>query len=159
MEKIKHLTLREQRALNLLFHPELYPGMPKRESSKIKIFLWENNSLGEYTTWTIFDDEGRNFIRKVRWEQRAMYRLENPETYCSETVITQEVVDKIISSFLKIKIEMRDENVKYNLCIDGVKRGVIFQGYEVEWDSSSAQEVNAIGNWYNEVMTVFASIR
>jgi len=45
----------KDKALNLLFHSEAYPGMIKKEASDIKLILWRNDTLDEYISWSFIE--------------------------------------------------------------------------------------------------------
>jgi hypothetical protein len=44
----------DEKALYLLFHPEVYPGLVKKNMEDRKVLLWRNHLLGDFCSWSIF---------------------------------------------------------------------------------------------------------
>src|SRR5687767_14256243 len=91
-----------QKALHLLFHSEAYPGMEKKEASDVKLILLRNDSLGEYTTWSFIRSNGHYTVRRTIWKQRVAYHLSEPETFCREFIIPNDIAIPLVDSFIKL---------------------------------------------------------
>lgn len=128
------MNTKEDKALNLLFHSETYPGMIKKEASDIKLILWRNDTLDEYITWSFIESDKCCTVRRVIWKQRVAYNLNDPETFCADAIISKNISIQLSNSFLKLM----DDNIgvsKSEIFIDGIEYGIILNDKKLNWSN------------------------
>ena len=151
------MQIYKQKAIQLLFHPESYPGMSTRNATDIKLLLWRNNSLGDYTSWTLIQAGDRCIVRRVVWNQRSTYHLNEPETYCADALIENMQMHDILIS-LHTCLDKNAINESNQLMIDGVLRGFIYQNIKREWSQITAVNNTEIDIWHKDTTDYLESL-
>lgn len=129
----------ENRALHLLFHSETYPGLVKRKKTDVKFILWRNDTLGDYSSWTFFEVDGLCYVRQIVWKQHSTYKLQEPDTYGSESIISKEHLNSILQTISNMT------GIKRQLSIDGIGFGIIYQDQCLEcWDKTNLEKLESI---------------
>lgn len=121
-----------KRALQLLLYPETYPGLMVRKITDRNILLWRNNSLGNYYSWSIFNNEQEYYVRRILWKQRHNWNILGPQTYGAEALISKTHVDDILSTLNNCHFNLH-EITNGTTIIDGIYCGMITSMYNVEW--------------------------
>jgi hypothetical protein len=146
------MSKKEEKALNLLFHSETYPGMVRKEASDIKLILWRNNTLGEYITWSFIETNECCILRRVIWKQRAEYNLNEPETFCADAIISKNMFTLLSDSFLKLNYD----NIKVvgsKISIDGIEYGIIVQDKKFKWNDESLLSCYELSKLFKNTVT------
>lgn len=151
----KNTLTREMLAREILFHPEVYPGMIKRDSSELIFLIWRNDTLGDYITWSLFrSDNNKHYVRRVIWKQQTLYKLKEPHTFAAEYLITQELASYVIEGFLKLNFD----DLYYessNLTIDGIESGLKTASNSVSWQNTAPQK---LAEWYEDTLDEFEKL-
>lgn len=154
---IQNYSKNEQKALQLLFQPENYPGLVKRKSSEMELLLWSNNSLGDFTSWSLFQAEPNYSCRRVRWNQRAPYRLLEPETHAVEIILPKKIVESILIKFSEISFITHESSS--GIMIDGIEYGVIRKDKKINWNSGrEAIYFMQLIEWYNSTVDLLEEL-
>lgn len=121
----------EKLAREILFNSESYPGLVARNKDHAKLIFWQNNSLGNFISWTFFETNLEYFIRRVVWHQHSEKLALTPITYGAEKMVSSNTFKNICNVI---------ETVKFNnygmddlIAIDGVRQGIIFNGTRHSW--------------------------
>ncbi len=157
----KKYTDRELLAQEILFHPEIYPGMIRRNSDEIIFLLWRSDGLGDYMTWSLFkSDNNKHYVRRVIWKQRAPYKLKKPETIAAECLISQEMAYSIMQGLpnLNCDIDSPYDDERSNLIIDGTEYGVKMGSNQISWQGALSQRLVELTKWYEKTLCQFEKL-
>lgn len=143
---------RESLALNLLFHPEIYPGMKIRDADNIIFTLWCNDPLHDYVSWSLFKEtENEYYFRKVTWEQRFIYKLKNPATRATERLLSHGIISSNLEEFASFDLK-KFQNKKQGLSIDVIEYGIISNQHHISWDDNNLIEIDLLHRWYKDTV-------
>jgi len=143
--------MKKQKALDLLFHPESYPGMSIRAVSEIELLLWRNNSLGEYTAWALIQSGKDCLVRRIIWNQRSTYNLNEPEIYCADAITSIEEFNRILGT-LHDSLNNVTVNAPPTITVDGVWSGVLYQKRRIEWWGQPEDNLDELSQWHDNAV-------
>ncbi len=150
---------RELQAFNLLFYPERYPGLVKREPDNIKFLLWHNNVLGDYTSWSLFVLDTQYYVRRICWKQYTPYKLATPQTYGAENIFSKEVSTSIIEKFSSFELDNFKNKSKIPLIsIDSSEFGILANPYKIHWMNEPPQELVELASWHKNTIAQFEAL-
>lgn len=123
----------EEQAAEIMASSWSYPGLMERKAEELLLVFSRNNSLGTWSTWSIFLHNMQFFIRRIEWPRR-LDRLEltasSPSTFGSESMIRKSSAEAIVDSAVFLFNDERQQET-CELTIDGVYGSV-----SLPWNSN-----------------------
>jgi hypothetical protein len=110
-----------RRAMLLLEHPESYPALPSRPSSRLRILIWKYPSFEPFASWALMADKQATFVRRVVWDPTKDNMLE-PVTYGAESPIEASVADQVLTELSALTLPLYVQATGIGL--DGTRCGV-----------------------------------
>ncbi|PHQ79701.1 MAG: hypothetical protein COB66_06315 [Coxiella sp. (in: Bacteria)] len=86
----------ELEALKSLCHPESYPGLVNRDDKQLRFILLQNDTLSDFVSWSMFQDNQAYYLRRVIWKQRMPYKLKTPTTYGTKEVSRLKLLERLL---------------------------------------------------------------
>ncbi len=148
-------NIAQNTALNRLFLSYEYPGLEKREVKDLLLLLWEIDTLGVSSTWSLFHADGMHFLRKIKLQNRKLYHLLDPDTFGSEKSISNEIALKLMSSLPNSSMELDESK---GLIIDGIKCGIISSSFHAQWWHKTSHPISLIESWFIDALRKFDSL-
>jgi hypothetical protein len=120
----------ENRGYELLENPYIYPGMIERSVPHKNVRVWVYPSFEPFVSFTISKFKKSYYARRTVWDHRKQVLTEEPQTYCAEVEIQEEVMAELVSTLSEIN--MPPFEPAEMLGIDGVTFGVTLEQFMSE---------------------------
>ncbi len=118
-------------------------------TNEIVMQIWRNDSLNDFCTWTLFQQERSYILRTVIWKQNFEYKLKKPITYASDTLLDNPLANELEALAKELMCTERDKN-KQQLTIDGIFYGINY--FDKYADTISVKIVDAINTKKLEII-------
>lgn len=142
-------------ALERLFLSYQYPGLENRAIKDLILVLWKMDTLGDSSTWSLFHVDEMYFLRRIKLKNKNPYHLLTPDSFGSESSLSNESALKLINSLPKPLPRL---NTSDDIVIDGIKCGIISNDINVEWYYKLSQSVKLLESWFKKSVFKFDSL-
>jgi hypothetical protein len=146
----------EEEARWLLERPLDYPGLVERRGASQEVRIWRSPSFDPESSWTIIEDKGEWYVRRVVYVQRSVAGEFWHDTFASEGRLAEALALSLIRDLRAIRIE---PFVKLGgLGLDGATHGVETTTFMVQvrlsWWGKAPEEWSALRSWYRAAIGV-----
>jgi hypothetical protein len=146
-------------AHKLLEQPETYPGLPARTPSRVCLRVWRYPSFEPCASWSVIDQKGNLFLRRVLWDQTPM-QLPDPNTYGSEAPLDVEVFKEVITNLEPVSIQPHLPSG--NIGLDGTRCGMEINDFmsssRLSWWESHPLAWAPLREWHEHTISKFEAL-
>jgi len=147
----------EQKAIEILTHPENYPGLHKVDRGSIKLQIWQYPAFGVYSSWILYKANRSFGIRRVEWNRFTKAFPLEPITYGSDAILPTIDANSILSKLTAIKLSPFIPVSTIGL--DGVIYGIQFESrhilVQLRWWWNLPEEWSSLREWFQEAVDMF----
>ena len=144
----------KEEARRLLERPLEYPGLVERRRASRVVRIWRSPSFDPESSWTIIEDKGEWYVRRVVYVQQAAADGFRHDTFASEGRLAEGLALSLIRDLRAIRIEPFVP--LGGLGLDGVSYGVEATTFMAEvrlsWWGRAPEEWSALRSWYRAAL-------
>ncbi len=141
----------------ILLNAEEYSGLPHRRKSDVILRIWSFPALAPCRSWTVFNEKGNYFLRRIVWDQRSKKQFVDPLTFGTEKQISSNIIEPLLNELSQIEIPIFKP--VSTIGIDGVNSGVEYGGYnasaKLSWWCDPPESWETLQNWHAKAMAQF----
>jgi len=139
-------------ALQLLEHPEQYPGLPPLDHPRRIFRVWEYPAFSPYRSWSLLTTKSENeiLIRRVTFtDPNLSLEIGDPETFGAQTNCPRELFDELCARLqrLSLGILLPDLSIVLDGTRSGIELGDVNFSARIEW-KTLPPSWNSIQDWH-----------
>jgi hypothetical protein len=152
-------TVRTEKALALLEHPESYPGLPGHAGSRLLLRVWRYPSFTPYFAWAVIASRDVLFLRRVVWDQAARI-LPTPRTFGCEIPLQKGTFEPIMARLRTIQIPpfLPVPTIGLDGTSYGVEYGDFILSCKLTWWETPPVEWTPLQQWHTATTQLFESL-
>lgn len=108
-------------ALEILAHPERYPGLRVHKHLCVPLRVWCHPSFDPYISWAVLKAQSSFYVRRVIWDQSPT-TLPEPNTFGSEAALNAQVFVSLMHDLQTLAIPPFSATALVGL--DGTRYGI-----------------------------------
>ena len=147
----------EEKAIELLTHPEKYPGLRQLNLSSIKLRIWQYPAFDVYSSWTLYEENGYFGIRRIQWDRLTKALQTYPIIYGSDRLLPAETVTSLLDKLTAIKLPPFLKVPAFGLdgTFYGIKFGSLYSSAQFCWWSYLPEDWFSLAEWFREAVNSF----